>query len=91
MKTEEAESQLDKAFNAAVINPVTISRGIRRFVLMNEEEYLSLKDELFSLQRNLKAVLEVREGNSITTTTQEEFEELFDKISSQVKQRTNKD
>ena len=75
---------------------VTISDGtfttircysVIEFVLMNENEYLNLKDEVLSLQRNLISMLEVRSGKSETSLNSEEFSEIFDNISAKVKKK----
>jgi hypothetical protein len=55
---------------------------------MNENEYLNLKDEVLSLQRNLISMLEVRSGKSATFTNSEKhFAEIFDNISAKVKKK----
>jgi PHD/YefM family antitoxin component YafN of YafNO toxin-antitoxin module len=81
-------TKLSEFFNTATKKPVAISRGTERFVLMNEKEYLNLKDEVLSLQRNLISMLEVRSGQSETFTNSEEhFSEMFDKVSAKVKKK----
>jgi hypothetical protein len=90
MKLEETETKLDNAFNMALEKPVGLSRGSKRFVLMNEDEYLNLKDELLCLQRNLRASLDVREGNSVVTKDPASFEELFNNVSSRATQKISK-
>lgn len=81
-------TKLSEFFDMASKKPVAIARGGDRFVLMNEEEYLNLKDEVLSLQRNLISMLEVRGGKSETFTNVEEgFGEIFDNISAKVKKK----
>lgn len=80
-------TKLSEFFDMAVKKPVAIARGTDRFVLMNEEEYLNLKDEVLSLQRNLLASLEVREGKIVTTENPASFEKLFDDTSAKVKKK----
>jgi PHD/YefM family antitoxin component YafN of YafNO toxin-antitoxin module len=80
-------TKLSEFFDMAVKKPVAIARGTDRFVLMNEEEYLNLKDEVLSLQRNLLAALEVREGKFVTTENPASFEKLFDDTSTKVKKK----
>lgn len=81
-------TKLSEFFDMAAKKPVAIARGSDRFVLMNEEEYLNLKDEVLSLQRNLISMLEVRSGKSETFTNSEEhFGEIFDNISAKVKKK----
>lgn len=71
----------------AVKKPVAIARGTDRFILMNEEEYLKLKDEVLSLQRNLLAALEVQEGKFVRSENPESFEKLFDDTSDKVRKK----
>ena len=79
-------TKLSEFFDKAVDAPVAVTRGTERFVLMNEEEYLSLKDEVMSLQRNLLSVLDVRSGNSESFENPEKhLSTLFDKISAKGK------
>jgi PHD/YefM family antitoxin component YafN of YafNO toxin-antitoxin module len=80
-------TKLSEFFDLAVKEPVAIARGTDRFVLLNEEEYLKLKDEVLSLQRNLLAVLEVRGGKTVTTENPASFEKLFDDTSSKVRKK----
>ncbi len=79
-------TKLSEFFDKAVDAPVAVTRGTERFILMNEEEYLSLKDEVMSLQRNLLSVLDVRSGNSESFEDPEKhLSTLFDKISAKGK------
>ena len=79
-------TKLSDFFDIVAKKHVAIARGSDRFVLMNENEYLNLKDEVLSLQRNLISMLEVRSGKSETFTNSEEhFSEIFDYISARVK------
>ncbi len=80
-------TKLSEFFDMAVKKPVAIARGTDRFILMNEEEYLNLKDEVLSLQRNLLAALEVREGKFVTTENPASFEKLFDDTSDKVRKK----
>lgn len=81
-------TKLSEFFDIATRKPVAIARGTERFVLMNENEYLNLKDEVLSLQRNLISMLEVRGGQSETFTNSEEhFSEIFGAVSAKVKKK----
>lgn len=81
-------TKLSEFFDVAVKKPVAIARGSDRFVLMNENEYLNLKDEVLSLQRNLISMLEVRSGKSETfTDSEKQFSKDFDNISAKVKKK----
>ena len=81
-------TKLSEFFDIATKKPVAIARGSDRFVLMNENEYLNLKDEVLSLQRNLISMLEVRSGKSEEFTNSEEhFGEIFDNISAKAKKK----
>lgn len=85
-------NRLSDFFDKALKKPISITRGDDRFILVNEEEYLSLKDEVMSLQRNLLSVLEVRAGNSESYDNPEEhFNSLFDRIGSKVKSSSKKE
>jgi PHD/YefM family antitoxin component YafN of YafNO toxin-antitoxin module len=61
-------TKLSEFFDKAIKKPISIARGSDRFVLMNEEEYLALKEEVLSLQRNLLAMLDVRTANAKSST-----------------------
>ena len=81
-------TKLSEFFDMASKKPVAIARGVDRFVLMNEEEYLNLKDEVLSLQRNLISMLEVRGGKTeIFADAEEGFGEIFDNISAKIKKK----
>lgn len=80
-------TKLSEFFDIAAKKPVAIARGSDRFVLMNENEYLNLKDEVLSLQRNLISMLEVRSGKSEASSNSEEFSEIFDNISAKIKKK----
>ena len=80
-------TKLSEFFDIAVKKPVAIARGTERFVLMNEEEYFNLKDEVLSLQRNLISMLEVRGGKSETFNSDEQLLEMFDSVSVKVKKK----
>jgi PHD/YefM family antitoxin component YafN of YafNO toxin-antitoxin module len=80
-------TKLSEFFDMALKKPVAIARGTDRFILMNEEEYLKLKDEVLSLQRNLLAALEVQEGKFIRSETPESFEKLFNDTSTKVRKK----
>lgn len=81
-------TKLSEFFDVASKKPVAIARGGDRFVLMNEEEYLKLKNEVLTLQRNLISMLEIRGGKSETfTNAEKDFEEIFGCISVNVKEK----
>jgi hypothetical protein len=80
-------TKLSEFFDMAVNKPVGIARGTDRFLLINEESYISLKDEVLSLQRNLLAAIEAREGKIVTTNDPADFENLFDETSKKVKKK----
>ncbi len=81
-------TKLSEFFDLAIKKPVSIARGNDRFVLMNEEEYTKLKEEVLSLQRNLISMLEVRSGQSETIDNPEEhFEKVFKDASAKIKKK----
>jgi hypothetical protein len=80
-------TKLSEFFDMALKKPVAIARGTDRFILMNEEEYLKLKDEVLSLQRNLLAALEVEEGKFVKTEHPASFEKLFNDTSTKVRKK----
>lgn len=74
-------TKLSEFFDKARKSPIAITRGNDRYILVNEEEYLSLKDEVMSLQKNLISMMQVNEGNSKSFNNAEEsFDSLFDEI-----------
>lgn len=72
-------TKLSEFFDLATKKPVAIARGNDRFVLMNEEEYLNLKDEVLSLQRNLISLLDSPEKREKINDPDSYFSELFEK------------
>ena len=81
-------TKLSEYFNLAARKPISIARGTDRFVLMNESEYLNLKDEVLSLQRNLISLLEVRAGKSEPIENPKEFfTKIFDETSSKSRKK----
>lgn len=80
-------TKLSEFFDKAMKKPVSIARGSDRFVLMSEEEYLNLKDEVLSLQRNLISMLEVRGGKSENFNSKEQLSEMLDSVSAKVKKK----
>lgn len=56
--SKDFRDKLSDFFNIALKKTVSISRGKDRFVLMNESEYLDLRDEVLTLQRNLISLLD---------------------------------
>lgn len=80
-------TKLSEFFDMATKKPVAIARGSDRFVLMNEEEYLNLKDEVLSLQRNLISMLEVRGGKSETFNSKEQLSEMFDNAFANIRKK----
>lgn len=79
---ENLRTKLSEFFDKALQNPVSIARGDDRFILMNEEEYFDLKDEVLSLRRNLFSMLQVADGKAKSfNSTEEGMSELFDKLS----------
>jgi hypothetical protein len=74
-------TKLSEFFDKAIKKPIAIARGNDRFILVNENEYLALKDEVLSLQKNLIAMLQVNEGKAKTFDNVEEgFDSLFDEL-----------
>ncbi len=57
-------TKLSEFFDKALKGPISIARGNDRFILVEESEYLNLKDEVLSLQKNLISMLQVHEGDS---------------------------
>ena len=74
-------TKLSEFFDKARKSPIAIARGSDRFILVNEVEYLSLKDEVMSLQKNLISMMQVNEGNSKSFNSAEEsIDSLFEEI-----------
>lgn len=77
--------ELNGYFNKAKKNPVAITRGVDRFILMNEKEFLNMKDELLSLQKNLISLLQINNGQSESfQSISEGFNSLFGEIDNAV-------
>lgn len=77
--SKDFREKLSSFFDVALKKTVSISRGTDRFVLVNEAEYLDLKDEVLSLQRNLIALLESPEKRETISEPEKYFSELFKK------------
>jgi PHD/YefM family antitoxin component YafN of YafNO toxin-antitoxin module len=89
--SRDFRTKLSEYFDRALKKPIAISRGTDRFVLMSEKEYLDLKDEVMSLQRNLLSVLDLRSEKTETfTDVDEHFSTVFDKSKAKTKGKTKK-
>lgn len=83
-------TKLSEFFDLAIKKPVSIARGNDRFVLMNEEQYTQLKEEILSLQRNLISMLDVRSGQSETINHPDKhFSTIFKDVSAKIKKKHN--
>lgn len=72
---------MNKIFEKAKNTPIKINKDNKSYILMNEKEYLDLNDELLSLRKNLKSLLNIVEGKSKTYTSAEEcVNELFKEL-----------
>ncbi len=81
-------TKLSEFFNAAIKKPVSIIRGGDRFILLNEEEYLNLKDEVASLQRSLLAMLEIRDRKKTSISNPNEyFSKKFEETSAKIQKK----
>ena len=89
--SDSFRTKLSEFFDKALRKPVSIARGNDRFILMNEEEYLDLKDEVLSLQKNLLSMLQVADGKAKSfNSTEEGMNALFDELSEE-RHSTEKD
>lgn len=80
--SKNLRTRLGESFDEALRKPVSVTRGSDRFILMNEEEYLNLKDEVLSLRKNLFSVLQVVDGKAQSFNNSEEgINRLFDELS----------
>lgn len=77
--SKDFREKLSNFFDIALKKTVSISRGKDRFVLMNENEYLDLRDEVLSLQRNLIALLESPDKRETIDDPEKFFSEVFEK------------
>jgi PHD/YefM family antitoxin component YafN of YafNO toxin-antitoxin module len=77
--SKDFREKLSKFFDIALEKTVAISRGKDRFILMNEEEYLNLRDEVLSLQRNLIALLDSPDKRETIDDPEKFFSEVFEK------------
>lgn len=74
-------AKLSEYLDKATESPISISRGDDRLILMNESDYLDLKDEVMSLQKNLIAMLQVNAGRTESSdSAQEGFNSLFKQL-----------
>lgn len=72
---------MNEIFEKAKHKPVKINKDNKSYVLMNEKKYLDLNDELLSLRKNLKSLLNVIDGKSKTYTSAEEcINEIFKEL-----------
>ncbi len=77
--SKDFRDKLSNFFDIALKKTVSISRGKDRFVLMNESEYLDLRDEVLSLQRNLIALLDSPDKRETIEDPEKFFAEVFEK------------
>ena len=86
-------TKLSEFFDKALKGPISIARGNDRFILVEESEYLNLKDEVLSLQKNLISMLQVHEGDSKSFDDVESgINSMFDELEEERynKSQTNK-
>ena len=67
-----------KIFDTAKKKPVRIKKDDKSYILINEKDFLSQQEELISLRKNFKSVLQVLDGKSKSFKNSEEcIDSLF--------------
>jgi hypothetical protein len=57
--TRNFRENLKHFFDLAGKNPIAINRGSQRYVLMSENEFVKMKEEVFNLQKSLISTLQM--------------------------------
>jgi len=71
--TRNFRENLKHFFDLAGKNPIAINRGSERYILMSENEFVKMKEEVFNLQKSLISTLQMlNEGGGTEITDVEE-------------------
>ncbi len=77
-------------FNKALEEPVAINRGQDRYVLLSEDEFLKMQQEIFNLQRSLISSLQIQNGDGgIEDEIDEDNDPLLDEYIAKYQQAKN--
>jgi hypothetical protein len=60
--TRNFRENLKHFFDLAIENPVAINRATERYVLMSENEFVKMKEEIMNLQKSLISSLQIQNG-----------------------------
>lgn len=78
--TRSFRENLKHFFDLARKNPIAINRGTERYVLMSENEFVKMKEEVMNLQKSLISTLQHLNGDiasEIDLDTDEENDQLL--------------
>lgn len=80
--TRNFRENLKHFFDLAHENPIAINRGAERYVLMSENEFVKLKEEVMNLQKSLISTLQMLNegGGTEITDVEEHHADALDKI-----------
>lgn len=83
--TRNFRENLKHFFDLAHENPIAINRGAERYVLMSENEFVKLKEEVMNLQKSLISTLQMLHegGGTEYTDVEEHHGGLLDEIMSE--------
>ncbi|HAZ14218.1 MAG: hypothetical protein A2X86_22420 [Bdellovibrionales bacterium GWA2_49_15] len=78
--TRSFRENLKHFFDLAKENPIAINRGAERFVLLSENEFVKMKEEVMNLQKSLISTLQHLSGQSgpeVELDVEEEHDQLL--------------
>ena len=91
--TRNFRENLKYFFDLARKNPIAVNRGAERFIIMSEDEFLKMKEEVMNLQKSLISNLQ-HQNNQTTLTVDphinEEDDELLKEYTSKYKKLKGK-
>jgi PHD/YefM family antitoxin component YafN of YafNO toxin-antitoxin module len=91
--TRNFRENLKHFFDLAGKNPIAINRGSERYVLMSENEFVKMKEEVFNLQKSLISTLQHLNGETapeIDVDAGEEDDKIFQEFVAKYENRKGK-
>jgi|GEM_PF-2982845 len=80
--TRNFRENLKHFFDLARKNPIAINRGTERYILMSENEFAKMKEEVMNLQKSLISMLGMLNGDKGAeySDTNHHYDELLEQL-----------
>jgi hypothetical protein len=91
--TRNFRENLKHFFDLAKKSPISVNRGSERFIIMSENEFLKMKEEVMNLQKSLISNLQQQSNQTapaIDPDENEEDDELLKEYTAKYKNRKGK-